>query len=106
MKLASYNLENMFRRPVALNRRTSDANAPVLDAFGELQALFEQSSYQAHDKARIIELLAALGLKDTDESRWAFLRGSRGHLLTRHADGSVEVVANGRADWIGWLELK
>jgi hypothetical protein len=57
MKIASFNVENMFRRAVALNR-------------------------------------------------WVVLRRSRGKLVTMHKDGNAEVVAGGRGDWIGWLELK
>ncbi len=62
VRLASFNVENMFRRPVALDPRHHDANAPVLDAFAELQALFEHPTYSDADKARIVELLGPLGL--------------------------------------------
>jgi endonuclease/exonuclease/phosphatase family metal-dependent hydrolase len=34
------------------------------------------------------------------------LRRSRGQLVRRHRDGSLTVVADGRGDWIGWMELK
>ena len=33
-------------------------------------------------------------------------RQNRGKLLARPAGGQVEVIANGRGDWIGWVELK
>ena len=33
------------------------------------------------------------------------MRQVRGHLVKRPRAGGVEVVANGRADWVGWVEL-
>src|SRR3954471_1684775 len=106
MKLASFNVENLFRRPKALNQGSWAAGRPVLEAFARLQALFENASYSDADKQAIITLIDELGLRRSDESDWVYLRRSRGQLLRRHRDGSVEVVAGGRADWIGWRELK
>ena len=61
----------------------------------------------ATPKARIVELLGELGLATADDgSRFAVLRQNRGHLLTRHVGGQIEIVANGRDDWVGWVELK
>jgi endonuclease/exonuclease/phosphatase family metal-dependent hydrolase len=106
MRLASFNVENMFQRPKALNTDTWQAGAPVLEAYAELQALFEHTTYTDPDRERIVALLEKLGLRDSDESQWAYLRRSRGQLLSRHRDHTVEVIAAGRGDWIGWLELK
>ena len=41
-----------------------------------------------------------------EDSRWVWLRRSRGRLVPKHRDGTIEIVASGRDDWIGWLELK
>jgi endonuclease/exonuclease/phosphatase family metal-dependent hydrolase len=106
MRIASYNVENLFRRPVALQQDTWAQGRPVLEAFGELQVLFEQPAYSPPDKQRILTLLATLGLTKADESQWAFLRRSRGQLLRRPKTGPVVVTAAGRDEWIGWLELK
>jgi endonuclease/exonuclease/phosphatase family metal-dependent hydrolase len=106
VRIASYNVENMFRRPVALNQATWAKGRPILEAYSELQALLEQASYSAADKTQIVELLTSLGLLKSDESRWAILRRTRGQLVTRSRDGTVRVTADGRGDWIGWLELK
>jgi endonuclease/exonuclease/phosphatase family metal-dependent hydrolase len=106
MRIASYNVENLFRRPVALNLATWAQGRPILEAYGELQNLLEQAAYSAADKTRIVALLTTLGLLKSDESRWVILRRTRGQLVTRSRDGSVRVTANGRGDWIGWLELE
>lgn len=44
--------------------------------------------------------------KYSEENDYLVLRRSRGHLVSIHDDGRVEVVPNGRGDWTGWLELK
>jgi endonuclease/exonuclease/phosphatase family metal-dependent hydrolase len=106
MRLASFNVENMFQRPRVLQARDFDSHRPILDAFAALQALLAQASYSDTDKTRIIDHLHTLGLASRDESEWAYLRRSRGQLVRRKRDGTLEVIANGRGAWIGWLELK
>lgn len=106
MRIASFNLENLFRRPKVLNQGTWAAGRDVLDAYSRLQKILEKPRYRSADKRRILELLDKLGLRKSDDSEWVVLRRSRGQLLARHRDGSVEVRAEGRGDWIGWLELK
>ncbi len=56
-------------------------------------------------KARILELLPVLGLEWLDSTGFAVLRKIRGQLLRRPKTGPVEVVAGGRDDWIGWVDL-
>ena len=69
MRLASFNVENMFRRPVALNQETWAQGRPILEAYGKLQDVLEQPSYSAADKTRNVELLTVLGLLKSDQSR-------------------------------------
>jgi hypothetical protein len=45
-------------------------------------------------------------LKDDNNGEFVRLRQNRGKLLTRPKTGPVVVVADGREDWIGRLELK
>lgn len=117
MRLATFNVENLFERAVALNQ--SDwldapgrdpsrwsAGRAALDAHARLNALLRKASYSKADKTRIIELLEALGLKRSDESKLVLLRQNRGKLVKRPRGGGLEIVAHGRGDWIGWLDLK
>ncbi len=118
MRLASFNVENLFARARALNQDQwfEDVGAApadwtpgrrALEYYGELNALFRRSVYSAADKARMVTLLLALGLAKKDESPYVILRKNRGSLLRRPRDGgAIEITANGRDDWIGWLELK
>jgi hypothetical protein len=45
-------------------------------------------------------------LRDDNAGDFVRLRQNRGKLLKRPQNGPVQVVANGRDEWVGWLELK
>lgn len=106
MKLASYNVENLFMRAKALEGSGFTAEGKkILKAQADLNILLEKPQYSKTDKKKIVELLDELGLKKSDESKFAILRQNRGHLVKRPSGKPVEVVANGRGDWIGWIDL-
>lgn len=107
MRLASFNVENMFLRAVALNQDELQEGRPALEKQAQLNDIFAKPVYSNADKQRIIELLDELGLLNDDMGgRFAILRQNHGKLLTRHNDGTVSVRAEGRASWIGWVDLK
>src|SRR5262245_47879270 len=107
----------MFRRAVVLNQaKQKDGKPnwkdgkpnwkdgkPVLEAYTALTGLLEQPVYSDADKKRILELLEALGLlsfevkggvkkaKFSEDNKWVWLRRSRGQLISKHKDGTVEV---------------
>jgi endonuclease/exonuclease/phosphatase family metal-dependent hydrolase len=106
VRLASFNVENLFRRPKVLDERDWRVGKPVLDDYAALQRILGQETYDARARRRIVELLTRLGLERSDDGEWVVLRRSRGQLIKRGRDGRIEVTAGGRGDWIGWLELK
>ncbi|MBX9926096.1 MAG: endonuclease/exonuclease/phosphatase family protein [Hyphomicrobiaceae bacterium] len=107
MRLATYNVENLFTRAKALNLDSWAEGKPVLEAYAELSSLFEDQLYTEPAKTRMVELLAKLGIVKTNEGPYAMLRVNRGDLLKRsRVSGKMEITAKGRADWIGFLELK
>ena len=108
MIIGSLNVENLFDRAKALNQATWKEGAPVLAAQAEVSELLERDPYSDSDKARILELLVFLGISRQDEGEFVQLRKIRGALLRRPRDKTkpVTVVAKGRSDWIGWVELK
>lgn len=107
MRLASFNLESLFDRPKAFNQATIEAGKAILDEFGNLNSLLAKPAYSAADKAAILKGLEDFGvLKKDDGGEFVLLRQNHGKLLKRPPQGPVEVVASGRGDWIGWLELK
>ena len=117
MRLAAFNVENLFDRAKVFNDDAPDgAHQGVLDAHAELNKLFEKPAYSAADKARMIELITFLGMLKSDEGSaddapnggFTRIRKIRGQLIRRPRDPSEprEIVADGRADWVGWCELK
>lgn len=103
MRIAAFNVENLFDRAKAFDENRND----VLSGTAELNILFEQATYSDADKARMLELLRALGLERSDTAALVRLRKIRGSLLRRPRGGApVTITARGRADWIGWVELR
>lgn len=105
MRLASFNVENLFDRARAMNLKNAAEGKPILERFAELGGLLAQPSYSAADKSRMAKLLKELGLERSDTSEFVILRRNRGALLRWPRSGGVEIVADGRADWVGSLEL-
>ncbi|KAA1418332.1 endonuclease/exonuclease/phosphatase family protein [Mumia zhuanghuii] len=106
MRLASFNVENLFARPKAMaeDQGTSAARKKVLAAHARLAALLDRESY-AGVEDDILTQLGVLGLLTSDSGPYARLRKMRGQLLRRPRTGPVTLAARGRADWVGWVEL-
>jgi endonuclease/exonuclease/phosphatase family metal-dependent hydrolase len=105
LRVMSFNVENFFARAKALNTESWAEGRPVLEAHAVLNALLEQPTYTTSDKERIVALLDTLGLSRSDTASMAVLRQVRGRLVSRPRSGGVEVVADGRGDWVGWVDL-
>lgn len=106
MRLASFNVENMFRRARALNFETWSDGKDILNEYAKLNTLLQKPVYTAAIKKAILASLEKLDLKKSNDSTFVLLRENHGHLLKRPKSGPAQVVAGGRAEWIGWLELK
>lgn len=105
MRLAVYNVENLFDRPRAMNLATWAEGKPILQRFAALSELLGEVNYTAARKAKMAQLMIELGLEKRDDSRFVILRRNKGQLLRRPKTGGIEIVASGRADWAGSLEL-
>lgn len=106
MKIAAFNLENLFDRPKAFNEDDPTVTQSMIKAVAELNSIFEEDEYEPQHKTRIVELVEQLKLNRFDEGPLALIRKIRGSLLRRPMGGGIEVVAEGKAEWIGWAELK
>jgi endonuclease/exonuclease/phosphatase family metal-dependent hydrolase len=105
MKIAAYNVENLFDRAKAFNEDNVEAKQ-VVKQEAELNALFQKAEYKPVHKKKMLELLDALGILKTDEGPFVILRRIRGQFIKRPRNGTIEIVANGRGQWIGWVEHK
>jgi endonuclease/exonuclease/phosphatase family metal-dependent hydrolase len=106
MKIASFNVENMFRRTRVFNQPDADLARRYSLGAAELNLLFEREIYDEADKLRMVELLTELGLSKADRNRYATFRSIRGNLFKRTSGKPLEIIAQGRESWIGWIELE
>ena len=88
MKIAAYNVENLFDRAKVFNDDT-DAHREVLDLHAEINTLFEQPVYSAADKARMLVIFEALGILNDNDGPFVRLRKIRGQVITRPRDRSA-----------------
>ncbi|GAB5471852.1 MAG: hypothetical protein Kilf2KO_48820 [Rhodospirillales bacterium] len=107
MRIAAFNVENLFDRAKVFNDDDPNAHRDVLDAHAELNKLFEEPHYSAADKVRMLELFETLGMLRRDEGPFTRIRKIREHIISRpHAPKRPYIRAEGRDDWVGWCELR
>lgn len=108
MRIAAYNVENLFDRPRAFDSNLPDARLDALGHYAELNAPLGKVSYSSADKQEMLRLMDLLGILNKNVGYYVRLRKIRGQIIRRPRDRSKprEIVANGRADWVGWCELR
>lgn len=106
MRIASYNVENLFSRARIMNQSDWSEGRNILTEYSRLNTLMQKETYTPATKTAMLASLEKLGLSKADENKFVILRQNHGDFLKRPKSGPPEVVAEGREDWIGWLELK
>jgi endonuclease/exonuclease/phosphatase family metal-dependent hydrolase len=116
MRLATFNVENLFARAKAMDTTVRDLGQPALSAFETFNRIAAEDVYTDADKAAMLDALETLGvLVSTRAGRrlnprqfdtaWALLRENRGDFLVAPNNAEPRIKADGRADWTGWVEL-
>lgn len=106
MKLATYNVENMFERAKAMNYSDWPGAKPILEDFAHLNELIEEPQYTVQVKDELLTIMKRhKGLTTQGESTYMVLRENHGKLVKKSKTKPV-IVASGRSSWIGWFELK
>lgn len=107
IRVASYNLENLFTRPTALELE-DDEGRQALEDHALANAIVDQPIYSKDDKATLLALDTRYRFSALNPPSNALvtLNRIRESLFRRSKDGTVTVVADGRGDWTGWFELK
>ncbi|MGZ9274747.1 MAG: endonuclease/exonuclease/phosphatase family protein [Nitrospira sp.] len=108
IRVATFNVENLFTRPVAMNQDDETTAREAIEDHAIANRIVSKETYDADDKAKLLEL--------TDKYKWHYLEAPksalvqmqkiRGQLFRDTRTGPLEVVANGRDAWIGWFELR
>ncbi|MFI5688568.1 endonuclease/exonuclease/phosphatase family protein [Streptomyces sp. NPDC051636] len=113
LRIATFNAENLFRRPKAFGLPDGTQRQEVLDDFLELVSLLDLPTYTAADKERIGRLILkhrAYAI-DPDNPPPIYINqirpGREAGLFKpppAHPD-HIDVTAKGRGAWAGWAEL-
>ncbi len=108
LRIATFNVENLFTRPRAMMGDMGQAGQDAINANAELNHIVSKSAYDAVDKARLIELDQTYGFSalNAPPNALVVLNKIRGQLFSRSQAGVVTVVATGRSDWTGWFFLR
>ena len=107
MKIASYNVENLFERAAAMNLDSWADGRDILNDYAKFNGLLGKPAYSATDKKAMLDVLKKHKMEKSGESEFFLLRENRGKFLKKASGNKpAEIVATGRDSWIGWLELK
>jgi hypothetical protein len=70
IKIASFNVENLFARPKAFRDIDPATEQPVLEAFREVNELIKKQTYTQADKDRMRDLLVVLEIRRRTSRSW------------------------------------
>ncbi|MBL1080840.1 endonuclease/exonuclease/phosphatase family protein [Streptomyces actinomycinicus] len=115
VRIATFNTENLFRRPSAFRLPDAAARKRVLKDFAGLVALLDKKTYTARDKDRISALVLEYRAYSSDPENPPLIYvnqnrpGTQSGLFTTPAPGTepteLPILAEGRGSWAGWAEL-
>lgn len=106
IRIASYNLENLFTRPLAMAEGMTHGQEAI-DDHALANSIIAKSEYTTADKATLLALDDKYHFSSLNppSNSLVFLNKVRGSLFGRR-NGVLLVVADGRSDWTGWFELR
>ena len=107
IKIATFNLENLFTRPTAMRDGIGPEGQQALDDFATLNVIVEKTAYSAADKQTLVGLSENYGFHLLNAPADALIKLQKiREALFSEAGGNLHVKANGRGDWTGWFELR
>lgn len=115
-RVGTFNANNLFLRPKVFQLDGMSAPAAkVLDDLNTLDQLLAQASYADATGSAIVALLLKYEFHNSamrPDDRWFQINEVRGKLFRvkkvgtgAAANPTIELVAKGRASWLGWIEL-
>ncbi len=108
IRIATFNLENLFTRPTAMNKTTDGEGRQAIEDHAAANSIVAKDAYTAADKTKLIALSNKYGWHKLNPPANALvqLQKIRGALFKKPQSAPLQVVANGRGDWTGWVELR
>ena len=107
-RIATFNIENLFTRPLAMKDGIGPTGQDAIHRHAELNQIIAKPLYDSADQARLLALDQQYGFSALSAPAGALvlLNKIRGQLFTRSRAGVVTVAAAGRGDWTGWFSLR
>jgi endonuclease/exonuclease/phosphatase family metal-dependent hydrolase len=107
IRIATFNLENLFTRPVAMNQETDEAGRQAIEDHATANAIVIKDVYTQEDKEILLNLTETYGWHSPNPSKASLvqIQKVRGQLFRVPQNGPIEVVADGNAEFVGWFEL-
>ncbi len=106
IRLATYNLNNLFRRPKLLQLAGfSPVAKAVLDDVDQLTTLLARDDYTGQTGQDIVALLTKYGFASGKGNPWFDVNQAKGKLFSVSKQKVLTLKVAGRGDWIGWVEL-
>ncbi|MGJ8735035.1 hypothetical protein [Zobellia laminariae] len=103
MKIATFNIQNLFHRNRELFQKQNKKNST--DLIDELDRLLRKHTRNADDDARIRDLSFLLGFEKTYEVPYAVLKRQSGELYYKNNGFEKATKASFLSDWEGWVKL-
>lgn len=107
LRVATFNVENMFSRPAVMNGATWAQGRAILDDVSKLTGLLSKAVYSPADKAAIRKLLLKYEFNNRNKKSRPFeIRVNKGPLyVIPKGTKDIRIDAKGRDSWAGWVEL-
>jgi endonuclease/exonuclease/phosphatase family metal-dependent hydrolase len=106
IKIATFNLENLFVRPTAM-KMDDDTGKTAIEDHALACTIINKDIYTPEDKVQLLELCQKYKWHYSNPPKNALVQFKkiRGQLFTETKTGELSITANGRGDWVGWVEL-
>lgn len=104
MKIATFNIQNLFHRDRSLIEKPF--SKCVTDWVSELDNLIRKKDYSQCDTNRMRELSFLLGFDKSYQTPYAVMRRKAGFLFLKGMNYSKELQSCELTDWNGWIALQ
>ena len=107
IKVATFNLENLFQRPAAMSDEHDADGREAIEDHALANSIIKKDAYSDADKAELVRLSKKYGWHKLNPPKNALVlfQKIRGKLF-QTVHGTLTVVADGRSAWTGWFELR
>jgi len=103
MKIATFNIQNLFHRHIELYRTGQSKNK--IDWMAELDALLKKAAKNERDNERIKDLSVLAGFGQTHDLPYAVLKKRGGNLCFTGQAFENSTKASFLTDWEGWVKV-